>query len=242
MIEDAQAILDYLPEEYKAAQEQEYIDFLWDSFQSNYDNGKYQFAFIAYHMLFMSFVYFCVWKIKLFRPHDFNKALIGFSKEIETDIISATTPFTFSVIKERNIMRFFKLLGCDNAQIGELAKLVDARNDIAHSNGNVFYRTQQELDDKIQEILTCAEQIQGCMPQITLDIFKAFLTISCDPADREFVDDSEQIREILLRKNYFSLKDIDQFAGFDITILSGETCFLLMQTLFNIFKTSYQTV
>ena len=44
--------------------EQEYIAFLWDAFETNYTHGKYQFAFLAYHMLTMSFVYFNIWQIK----------------------------------------------------------------------------------------------------------------------------------------------------------------------------------
>ncbi len=45
--------------------------FLWNAAQSNYDNGNYQFAFLAYHMLTMSFVYFNIWQIKQTKPEDF---------------------------------------------------------------------------------------------------------------------------------------------------------------------------
>ena len=38
--------------------------FLWDAFETNYTHGKYQFAFLAYHMLTMSFVYFNLWQIR----------------------------------------------------------------------------------------------------------------------------------------------------------------------------------
>ena len=60
--------------------EQEYIEFLWDAFETNYANGKYQFAFLAYHMLTMSFVYFNIWQIKQTQPEDFEKGLIGFAR------------------------------------------------------------------------------------------------------------------------------------------------------------------
>ena len=65
MNEDASPILDYLPYSYKSPQEEEYIIFLRETFLANYEKQKYQFAFIAYHMLFMSFVYFSIWKIKI---------------------------------------------------------------------------------------------------------------------------------------------------------------------------------
>ncbi|MEA3447112.1 MAG: GxxExxY protein [Bacteroidota bacterium] len=63
-MEESYQILQYLPNRFKQRDEQEYIEFLWEAFESNYQNEKYQFAFIAYHMLFMSFVYFTIWQIK----------------------------------------------------------------------------------------------------------------------------------------------------------------------------------
>ena len=65
-------IMEYLPNSYKTRDEQDYINFIWESFESNYNNAKYPFAFIAYHMLYMSFVYFEVWQIKENRKIDFR--------------------------------------------------------------------------------------------------------------------------------------------------------------------------
>ena len=61
----------------KSPKEQEYIAFLWDAFETNYTHGKYQFAFLAYHMLTMSSVYFNIWQIKQTEPEDFVMGLIG---------------------------------------------------------------------------------------------------------------------------------------------------------------------
>jgi len=43
---------------------------LGDAFETNYTLRKYQFAFLAYHMLAMSFVYSNIWQIKQARPAD----------------------------------------------------------------------------------------------------------------------------------------------------------------------------
>jgi len=75
MNEDTFQIFNYMPYLHKTFQEEEYINFLWDAFSANYEKEKYQFAFIGYHMLFMSFVYFSIWKIKIHREKDFAKAL-----------------------------------------------------------------------------------------------------------------------------------------------------------------------
>ena len=55
-MEEAAELADYLPLSFKTPKEQEHIEFLWDAFETNHTLGKYQFAFLAYHMLTMSFI------------------------------------------------------------------------------------------------------------------------------------------------------------------------------------------
>jgi hypothetical protein len=55
-MEESAELANYLPLSFKSPTEQEYIAFLWDAFEMNYTNGKFQFAFLAYHMLTMSCV------------------------------------------------------------------------------------------------------------------------------------------------------------------------------------------
>lgn len=146
-MDEAFTIFDYLPLSYKTTEEQEYISFLWESFEVNYEAGKYPFALIAFNMLYMSFVYFEVWQIKQNRPKDFEMAMVGFSKDHEKNLVNATTTFAFWLINERSFFRFLKLLNCENDRIGNFAKIVDARNEVAHSNGNIFFRSAESLND-----------------------------------------------------------------------------------------------
>ena len=100
-MEEAAELADYLPLSFKTPKEQEYIEFLWDAFEMNHTHGKHQFAFLAYHMLTMSFVYFNIWQIKQTTPNDFAMGLIGFGKDIEKSLLDATSPFVFSTVNER---------------------------------------------------------------------------------------------------------------------------------------------
>src|SRR3989344_7044790 len=120
-MDDAQPILEFLPSTYKNRSDGDYITFLWETFESNYQNGKYQFAVLACHMLYMSFVYFSVWQIKQSRTEDFRKSLVGFSKEDEKGLLDASSPFSFWTISEVRIFRFLKLIGCENDRIGQFA-------------------------------------------------------------------------------------------------------------------------
>lgn len=207
----------YLPLSFKSPKEQEYITFLWDAFETNYTHGKYQFAFLAYHMLTMSCVYFNIWQIKQNARKDFEKGLIGFGRDVEKSLIDATSPFVFSTVNERSILRFLKLIECDNSKIGTYAKLVDDRNDSAHTNGNIFFSTQAALDSKIAEILRVVDEIQLHSAPIIRRCYTQFLVESKDPDDREYADDFDQIREILIHGHYLSQKDIEICASIDIS-------------------------
>ena len=239
MNEDAYLILDYLPCSYRFPREEEYVYFLWETFLANYEKEKYQFALIAYHMLFMSFVYFSIWKIKIERDKDFKKALIGFSKDIEKDMVNASSPFTFSKIKESKIFRFLKLVECSNEKIGEFTKIVRIRNDISHSNGNIFFNSCDIADEKINKILESVENIQRHTNSIIGNIFEQFLMNNWDDRIREFFDDEDQIREILIHQNYLSKKDVDYCLAFDVNNLNEKKNFSKIKKLFRTFKVKY---
>lgn len=197
-MEEAAELGNYLPLSFKSPKEQEYIAFLWDAFDTNYTHGKYQFAFLAYHMLTMSCVYFNIWQIKQTRPGDFEKGLIGFARD-EKALLEATSPFVFSAVNERTILRFLKLIACDNSKIGTYAKLVDDRNESAHPNGNIFYSTQDALNAKITKILHVVDEIQTHSQPVIEHCYRNFLVQNHDPEEREYPNAADQIREVLIQ-------------------------------------------
>jgi hypothetical protein len=220
-MEEATELGNYLPLSFKSPKEQEYIAFLWDAFETNYIHDKYQFAFLAYHMLTMSFIYFNIWQIKQTEPSDFSKGLIGFGKDVEKSLLEASLPFVFSSVSERTILRLLKLIECDNSKIGTYAKLVDDRNETAHPNGNIFFSTQDALNVKISEILRIVDEIQNHSKSIIERSYREFLIRSADPEEREYADAVDQIREVLIHSNYMSKRDVEICLAFDVESLAG---------------------
>jgi len=132
-MDDAFELENYLPISYRSSSEKAYIRFLWESFRSNYESDKFEFSCLAFHLLYMSFVSFSLWRIRRVREQDFKNALIGFQREKEGRILDADNPFKFyENLKESEIFRFMKLLGCENDQVGEFSKFVRSRNKMAH--------------------------------------------------------------------------------------------------------------
>ncbi len=238
-MEEAQRIFDYLPVSYKNPTEKEYVEFLWDAFVTNYQAEKYPFAFLAYHMLFMCFVYFEIWQIRENCSDDFQKAMVGFNKDTEKDLLDAQTPFALWQVNESSVFRFLKLIGLDNSDIGCFTKIVRERNNTAHSNGNIFYKHQESLDAQIDEMLLCVETIQKKSAPIIEKAYRDFLLSNHDPDNREFVDDESQIREVFVHGNYLSLEDVRIAQKWDISLLSGEPGYANMKTLAETIKREY---
>lgn len=240
-MEEAAELANYLPLSFKTESEQEYIRFLWEAFETNYTHGKYQFAFLAYHMLTMSFVYFNIWQIKQTEPSDFEKAMVGFNKDLEKELLNATSPFTFWRVNESSVMRFLKLIGCDNGKVGSYAALVKERNDTAHTNGNIFFSTQTALDVKINEILRVVAEIQTHSKSVIEHCYKNFLLENNDAGVREYADATDQIREVLIHQHYLSQKDIEICLGFDLVALAERPEIDSIRTLHDVLKSTYES-
>lgn len=244
MIDDARRILDYMPLEYKTQSENEYISFLWDAFEVNYEKEKYQFAYIAYHMIFMSYVYFQLAKIYKNKPDDIKNMMVFTGKalqqveqhekkvqESKAPFPPEFNPFSLSLEQERSIIGLFISIGCDREIIKKMKGLIDTRNDIAHSNGSIIFYSPETIDAKIEEILECADCIQQNSHPIIYNCYMGFLSESGDAENRIWTDDDDQIREILVRGNYLCSKDI-QFASLqDLSSLSSESHFAEIKEL-----------
>ena len=238
-MEESLELGNYLPLSFKTPSEQEYIAFLWDAFESNYTNGKYQFAFLAYHMLTMSFVYFKIWQIKQTQRKDFEKSMIGFNRNVERELLDATSPFTFGQVNESSVLRFFKLIGFDNDKISNYTALVKARNETAHANGNIFLSTQRAIDNKIATVLRLTDEIQIHSKPIIEKGYGEFLLQNYDSEEREYPDTTDQIREVLVHGSYMSQKDIDICLGIDVSLMKTHACFSQIEELHQALRDKY---
>lgn len=216
-MEAAEEVHGFLPLAYPSASEGDYIRFIWEAFESNYNAGKYQFAMLAFHMLYMSYVYFSVWQIKQAQPADFAKSIIFMKKEEEAGLLNASSPFSFSEINERTIFKFLRLAGCESQHIGKFQKLVDQRNEIAHPNGNIFFSDQETADQRIEEVMQQIRGIQAHMSLVLHSCLLQFLRESANPDEREIADINDHVEMKMLHKHYLSRKNIETCLTCDLS-------------------------
>lgn len=82
-------------------------------------------------------------------------------------------------------------------------------------------------------------KIQKYTKYIIKNIFKQFLKNSWDYNSKEFSNDKDQTREILIRKSYFSKKDIEHCLSFNINLLEQEKNFTKIKKIFKKFQKEY---
>lgn len=230
-MEEALELGEYLPQSFAAAGEQAYLDFLWSAFQTNYEAERYEFASLAFHLLYMSFVGFSIWQIRLARPEPFAMAMVGFDRH-ESSLMACKTPFEFyDSLRESQIFRFLKLIGCTNEQIGEFAKFVKRRNKIAHPTGTVFFNDKTALDAEIAEMMREVRKIEDHMQPVILELYERFLRGNADPEGREYTDPHDEVTANLIHANYMSGADLIFCQDFDVGELVGEPDFAEIRAL-----------
>jgi hypothetical protein len=231
-MEEALELEAFLPASYRNKAEQDYIRFLWEAFQTNYEAKKYEFASLAFHLLYMSFVSFSIWQIHLVRERDFKFALVGFQKDPENDILKADSPFRFyEQLKESQIFRFLKLIGCENDQVGEFSKFVKRRNKIAHPSGTVFFNDQKAIDDEIADMMKEVRNIEAHMKPVIEEVYRKFLLESAAQEELEYATLDEEIEVNFIHRYYMSAKDVEICVALNVQHLSGEPNFGLIESL-----------
>lgn len=231
-MDEALELGEYLPQSFANASEQAYLDFLWSAFQTNYEAERYEFASLAFHLLYMSFVSFSVWQIRLARPEPFAMAMVGFRSEEEGSLKDCDSPFKFyDCLKESQIFRFLKLIGCSNQQVGEFAKFVKRRNKIAHPTGTVFFNDQAAIDAEIAEMMKEVRNIEAHMQPVILELYRRFLADRADDELWQFSTPGDEVTANLVHANYMSAADLVFCQSFDINSLAAEPGFAAMQSL-----------
>ena len=149
-------------------------------------------------------------------------------------------PFKFyENLKESQIFRFLKLIGCENAQVGEFSKFVKRRNKIAHPSGTVFFNDKVSIDAEIADMMREVANIQQHMRPIILDVYHRFLVESSNIEEREYVEPEQEIETSLIHGNYISQKDIEVCLTYDLASIADRPEIDSIRTLHEAMKKEY---
>lgn len=138
----------------------EFKNHILDSYKKNKTLWNYQFAYIAYYMLFVSYLYKIIWELKTIWDIWIITDIDSFIKNQLWNNLNLV--FDLSWIWEdsfcRKINSFIRCL--HRNEVDEIANFVQKRNHCAHPSWIIQY-TQSELENLIWKIDTYSQKIQN---------------------------------------------------------------------------------
>ena len=209
-------MLEYLPEEFAEETEEKYIDALMLAAQTSYENGLYQFAYVQYHMLFMTAVYYAILKVSIFHEEELKKALYYLLKDRYADFWKETNTKngklyfgSFALINESDVFMLLRVVGLDSDLLGELQKLVRERNKYAHANGQLQLTSDELFMEALNSYNTKIQKVVELLKTDLIDFYKK--TVSDpnfhDPDIRAYLDPDEQMIQEFI--NEYSLSRVE---------------------------------
>jgi len=218
-------ILDYLPELYADDSEQKYIEALKLAMQTSYKNGLYQFAYVQYHMLFMTVVYFVLLKVSLLHKEEFEKALYYLLKDRYRDFFKDENTKhgqlyfgSFAQIGENDVFMLLRVVGMDPDLWGQLKGFVKERNRYAHANGQLQLTSEEYFLEKVQAFNSKSKQIFSLIENYILALYANTLCDPdfYDPDIRSYLDADQQIQEEFIRKYSLSRVELNWCRKYNI--------------------------
>lgn len=160
-------LLYYLPIDFGDTENNQYKSYLVRACCENYNNEKYQFSLLAFHMLFMAFLYKEFWTLKTY-SHKQVERLCNSNNKFE----SVERVFDASVIGEQTfINEYLSVFGWHPNKKSAVAECVNKRDRCAHNSGFIQY-DQEAVEKYFDDVLKYIENIASANTENIQSIFK----------------------------------------------------------------------
>lgn len=204
-------LLYYFPIEKTNISAGSYDQYLYDlekTIIDNYGAGNYQVSFFYAHLVFMSYVYYCVDKAYKFKPDRMKDIYYPINsyrgRDDKPDIERYSNIYDFSKIPEKDIFKVFHIMGMDDTTIGQFSSYISSRDDYAHATGKGNI-SEEEFQQSIRSIIgnmdTLRRLFQQNIKQLYIDFIKTNINIEYKNVEAAFND--------FIYDNSLSIKDIE---------------------------------
>lgn len=213
MEEYIQKLLYYLPIDFGDTENNEYKSYLAHACCENYTNEKFQFSLMAFHMLFMAFLYKEFWTLKTF-SHEQVARLCRSNGQFE----SVENVFDSSVIPEQTFIDcYLSVFSWHPNKRSEVKEFVDKRDRCAHNSGFIQY-DQSAVEKYFDDVLRSVEKIALANTRNIQSTFKSSIMRYINGPTFQTTSMGDFIQRELANKKY-SYRDICGFLTLDIPIL-----------------------
>ena len=226
-------LLYYFPIEKTYISAGTYDQYLYDlekTIIDNYDAGNFQVSFFYAHLVFMSYVYYCVEKVYQLEPERMKDIYYPINsyhgRDDKPDIEHFENVYEFSKIPEKDIFKVFHVAGMDDATIKSFSSYISSRDDFAHATGK-GNMSEQEFVQNIRTVLgnmnTLRELFLPHLKQLYIEFVLERLSYDYECVIDNFND--------FLFDNGLSINDLDYLCHLGVRNLQDSN---------EILKTNYQ--
>lgn len=156
----------YLPIDFANDENSEYRQYLIETYIENCQKGKYQFALMAFHMMFMSFLYKEFWGLKTY-----SYSVVAGLCNNNSGFKNINAMFDASIIPEKTVIdQYLSLYSWHINKRDTVKAFVDTRDKCAHASGFIQYQ-KDAAERYFIEVIEQAEKISNASKSNTIQTF-----------------------------------------------------------------------
>lgn len=201
----------------------------------NYETGNFQVSFFYAHLVFMSYVYYCVEKAYQLEPERMKDIFYPINsyhgQDDKPDIENFGNVYEFSKIPEKDIFKVFHIMGMDDAQIKSFSKYISTRDDFAHATGKGNI-SEQEFEQNIKSVIG---NMNSLMELFKPHIKEIYISFMLERLDYDYDGIMDNFNDFVF-DNGLSILDLDYLCHLGVRNLqdSNETLKINYQATRNI--------
>lgn len=195
--------------DWQAGTYDQYLYDLQKTVVDNYEKGNYQVSYFYAHLIFMSYVYYCVEKAYQFQPERLKDIFYPLNayrgKEgKKPSLDSYKSIYDFSLFPEKDIFKIFHVIGMDDALIKDFASYINNRDDFAHATG----QGNISLDSLRQNIRTIIGNMESLLQVFQPHLKTIYVKYLFEQSTHLYHIIVDSIGDFI-SDTTFSLKDLD---------------------------------
>ncbi len=217
-------LMEYFPTDKVDIGSGTYDQYLYDLLKTvvdNYEKGNYQVSFFYAHLIFMSYVYYCVdraYQLHPDRMKDIYFAVNAYSgRKDKPKIEDHASVYDFSKIPEKEIFKVFRAMDMADDDIKALSKYISDRDDYAHATGSGNI-SEEALKQNIRTISKHMETLHEVFKSSIKDLYVQYLL---DNYNAEYVDIQDGLYDFMT-DHFLSLCDLDYLCHLGISGIRNE--------------------
>ena len=199
----------------------QYIMDLQKIIKDNREKENYQVAYFYSHLMFMSYVYYCVEKAYELNPDrvkDIYYSINAYNgRNNKPDLDNYNTVYDFSKIPEKEIFKIFFAIGMDDQQIRALSTYISGRDEFAHATGKLNISIE-EYDNNVTNIIGSMQNLQQLFQNDIKIQYKEFLLSNYNCAYDKLAEKFEEY----LFDNLYSLVDFQYVCFLSINSMRND--------------------